>query len=45
VESGGALVAVRAPHAAKALIVETLRAHGGHSIRYFGPLTTVDLSN
>jgi hypothetical protein len=45
VEAGGSLVAVRAPHAARTQIVETLRAHGGHSIRYFGPLTTIDLSN
>ena len=45
VEAGGYLVAVRAPRAQRTPIVETLRAHGGHSIRYFGPLTTVDLSN
>lgn len=45
VEAGGYLVAVRAPHAETPPIVETLRAHGGHSIRYFGPFTTVDLAN
>jgi hypothetical protein len=45
VEAGGYVVAVRAPGADRTGIVETLRAHGGHSIRYFGPLTTVDLAN
>jgi hypothetical protein len=45
VEAGGYLVAVHAPRADKAPIVETLHAQGAHAIRYFGPLTTVDLSN
>jgi hypothetical protein len=45
VEEGGYLVAVRAPGTERTSIVESLRAHGGHAIRYFGPLTTVDLSN
>jgi hypothetical protein len=45
VDAGGYLVAVRTPPAERTPVVETLRAHGGHSIRYFGPLTTIDLSN
>ncbi|HEY3723759.1 MAG TPA: hypothetical protein VGN59_10420 [Acidimicrobiia bacterium] len=45
VEAGGYLVAVRATRDERTPIVETLRAHGAHSIRYFGPLTTLDLSN
>ena len=44
-EGGGYLVAVRASRAERPPIVEALRAHGGHSIRYFGSLTTLDLSN
>jgi hypothetical protein len=45
VDAGGYLVAVRAPLPERTAIVEALRTHGGHAIRYFGPLTTLDLAN
>jgi hypothetical protein len=45
VEAGGYLVAVHTSRTERTPVVETLRAHGAHSIRYFGTLTTVDLSN
>jgi hypothetical protein len=44
VKAGGYLVAIRAPRSERTPIVEA-RAHGRHSIRYFGPLTNVDLPN
>ena len=45
VEEGGYLVAVRASRARRRRSPRHSVSHGGHSIRYFGPLTTVDLSN